>query len=388
MEGILAILFAVGGPMLYLILREKWRAENRKLELQARSPQLLLQDKQLLEEKQQLEARIQNLESIVCSVDFELNQRLSKLAAGMSQVGPAPQLDARPVSVATSPTMDAGYRLGHLTVGQTVLGRYHVKKELGRGGMGAVYLADDSKLGELVALKVISSIHAGDPDEARERFRREVQAARRVTHANVVRIHDLGEDGPLMFLSMEYVDGETLHARVKRGGPLPVGQAREVLGEVAAGVAAAHAVGVVHRDLKPQNVLLGGGGRIVKVIDFGLAKATFQPGSTATGIILGTPEYMAPEQIRGGNCDARTDVYALGATAYYALCGRPPFAGDTPIAIGFAQVHEQPSPPREHRPEVPQALESAVMRALAKDPKARFADASDFRAAIGIEKVT
>jgi serine/threonine-protein kinase len=158
-----------------------------------------------------------------------------------------------------------------------------------------------------------------------------------------------------------------------------VAQAREILGAIAAGVAAAHAAGVVHRDLKPQNVLLGGGGRIVKVIDFGLAKSSFQAGATATGLIQGTPEYMAPEQVRGLACDARTDVYALGATAYYALTGRPPFLGDTPIAIGFAQVHDKARAPRELRPEIPAALEAAILRALDKDPGARFPDADELR---------
>jgi serine/threonine protein kinase len=167
---------------------------------------------------------------------------------------------------------------------------------------------------------------------------------------------------------------------VKGKGPLPVNQAREILAAIASGVAAAHAAGVVHRDLKPQNVLLGSGGRVVKVIDFGLAKSTFQAGATATGVIQGTPEYMAPEQVRGLATDARTDVYALGATAYYALTGRPPFQGDTPIAIGFAQVHDVPRAPRELRPEIPAALEAAILRALDKDPAARFSDAEEWRA--------
>jgi len=244
--------------------------------------------------------------------------------------------------------------------------------------MGAVYLAEDSKLGERVALKVISSALAGDPEQAVARFRREVQAARRVTHPNVIRIHDLGEEGPLLFLSMEYVDGETLAARIRRAGPAPIADAISILGDVAQGVAAAHAAGVVHRDLKPQNVLLRVTPPAVKVIDFGLATTNFFAGMTATGMILGTPEYMAPEQIKGGHCDARTDVYALGAMAYQVVCGRPPFVGESPIAVSFAHMNETPRPPRQLRAEVPALLEAAIMRALAKAPEERFADAAAF----------
>jgi hypothetical protein len=403
-EGVLAILFMFGGPAVYFILREYWRQKHRLLELQQKgNPKQIAA---LEDEKLQLEARIQNLESIVVSVDFELNQRLSRLVASSTGNTPAPkQLEAftpgaraaatAAASTASKPAADpveptgptqalagearTNYRLGVLTGGQVVLGRYTVEREIGRGGMGAVYVARDAKLGEKVALKVISSIYSGDPEEAAERFRHEVQAARRVSHPNVIRIHDLGEDGPLLFLSMEYVDGETLWSRVKARGPLPVAQAREILASIASGVAAAHAAGVVHRDLKPQNVLLGAGGRVVKVIDFGLAKSTFQAGATATGVIQGTPEYMAPEQVRGLATDSRTDVYALGATAYYALTGRPPFSGDSPIAIGFAQVHDKPRSPRELRPEIPAALEAAILRALDKDPGARFADAEEWR---------
>ncbi|MEJ7730729.1 MAG: serine/threonine-protein kinase [Polyangiaceae bacterium] len=266
--------------------------------------------------------------------------------------------------------------MGYLEPGRVVLGRYRVERELGRGGMGAVYLAKDSKLGEQVALKVISSALAGDPEQAVARFHREVQASRRVTHPNVVRIHDLGEEGPLLFLSMEYVEGETLAARIRRGGALPIADAARVIGEVSRGVAAAHAAGVVHRDLKPQNVLLAPGG--VKVIDFGLATTSFFAGMTATGMILGTPEYMAPEQIKGGNMDVRVDVYALGALAYHVLCGRPPFVGETPIAVGFAHMNETPRPPRELRAEIPAVMEAAVLKALSKAPAERFVDAAAF----------
>ncbi len=405
MEGVFAILMTFGMPIAIVLIVKHYRYREKELALrekQAAEPKRL---EAAEKEKRLLEQRVQNLESIVCSVDFELNQRLNRLASQASVAAkallPAPALSAATGgngSLATSAEVRPGgtlatgvaparaesplaYGLGQLSPGQQVLGRYTIERELGRGGMGAVYLAHDSKLGERVALKTISSALCGDPADMVVRFRREVQAARMVTHGNVIRIHDLNEDGPLLFLSMEFVDGETLFARVKRAGGLDVPEAREVLAQVAAGVAAAHAAGVVHRDLKPQNVLLGRDG-VVKVIDFGLAKTTYTAGMTATGMILGTPEYMAPEQIRGGRADARTDVYALGAMSYFALCGRPPFEGDTPIAIGFAQVHEAPRPPRELRAEIPVELEGAILQALNKDPAKRFNDAATWRKAI------
>jgi serine/threonine protein kinase len=384
---ILAILLAVGGPFAFLILRTFWKEQNRRLELMQKGGDPL-QLEAVKKDKLLLEARVQNLESIVTSVDYELNQRLSRLAAAAAEVRqlPAPQDTGMAATAPSTPSPEerarrVEYRLGLLTSGQVVLGRYTVERELGRGGMGAVYLARDATLGEKVALKVISSMYSGDPLEAVARFKREVTAARRVTHENVVRIHDLGEDGPLLFLSMEHVDGETLHDRVKRA-PLGVADARELLVQVAAGVAAAHAAGVIHRDLKPQNVLIPRRGGPVKVIDFGLAKSDLHGTGTATGVIMGTPEYMSPEQVRGRPCDARADVYALGATAYFALTGRPPFEGDSPIAISFAQVNDPPVSPRTLRPEVPEALDAAILRALEKDPIRRFSDAAAFRAAI------
>jgi serine/threonine-protein kinase len=381
---VLALLMVFGMPVMIVLIVSHYRFKGKELDKAPRGP-----DPKLLEgvmkERKQLEARIENLESIVTSVDFELNQRLNKLAHDKLLTPVNPTDKTQPASVPPGATFGAsiepGYALGHLRPGQVVLSRYTIERELGRGGMGAVYLARDSKLSERVALKTISSALAGDPAEMADRFRLEVQAARKVTHANVIRIHDIGEDGPLLFLSMEYVEGETLFARVKRLGAMAVTEARGILVDVASGVAAAHAAGVVHRDLKPHNVLLGKG-RTVKVIDFGLAKMTFSTGMTATGLIMGTPEYMAPEQVRGLATDARTDVYALGAMAYFALAGRPPFTATTPIAIGFAQVNDPPPPLREIRPEVPVALEAAVMRALSKEPGKRFPDAGELRAAL------
>jgi serine/threonine-protein kinase len=398
--GIVAILAFFGSPVAIIWAVMHFRHRDKLLKLEEARRPWVGQLEAAEREKKQLEARIQNLETIVCSVDFELNQRLNRLAAGVSTSLPAlPAAGAASARAAFDKTMaqtgavpssgaptngtgglgDRIYAMGYLEPGRVVLGRYRVERELGRGGMGAVYLASDSKLGDQVALKVISSALAGDPEQAVARFHREVQASRRVTHPNVVRIHDLGEEGPLLFLSMEYVEGETLAARIRRGGALPIADAARVVGEVACGVAAAHAAGVVHRDLKPQNVLLAPGG--VKVIDFGLATTSFFAGMTATGMILGTPEYMAPEQIRGGTMDARVDVYALGALAYHVLCGRPPFVGETPIAVGFAHMNEPPRAPRELRAEVPAVMEAAVLKALAKAPGERFADAAAFERA-------
>jgi serine/threonine-protein kinase len=354
------------------------------------------------EERKLLEARVQNLESIVCSVDLELNARLAKLAAQQSQLAlagapavaavggtaTAPARPSPPLSLAIGPTLGSSPRGGigpatELRPGQKVANRYTIDRLLGHGGMGAVYLAADEKLGERVALKVVLATVAHDPAAAAERFRREVAAARKVTHPNVIRIHDLVEDGELMLLSMEHVEGVTLSTYLSRvGGALALDEARVLIGQICDGLGAAHAVGVIHRDLKPGNVLLDAMKR-VKVIDFGLAKATFLEGMTATGLIMGTPEYMAPEQVRGLPCDARTDLYALGALTYHLLAGRPPFAGDTPIAIGFAHVSSKPRPLRQLRPDLPESIEQAVDKALEKEPARRFVDAAEYKKALG-----
>ena len=379
MEGMFAILM----PVMIVFIVTYYRFRAKELDAKKGEPKLL---EAAVKERKLLEARIENLESIVTSVDFELNQRLNRLATEKA-IGPAVSPIERTMPATLPPggtvaaAVEPGYALGHLRPGQVVLGRYTIERELGRGGMGAVYQAQDSKLKERVALKTISSALTGDPVEMADRFRMEVQAARKVTHPNVIRIHDIGEDGPILFLSMEYIEGETLFARIKRSGALPIAEARSILVDVAAGVAAAHAAGVVHRDLKPHNVLLGKG-RSVKVIDFGLAKMTFSTGMTATGLIMGTPEYMAPEQVRGLVTDARTDVYALGAMSYFVLSGKAPFTGTTPIAVGFAQVNDPPPPLRAQRPEVPVALEEAVMKALSKEPKQRFLDAGELKRAL------
>ena len=375
-----AVVFIIFGmPVVLVGITQYFKFKRHELAAKGeKNPRELERDN---EERKQLEARVQNLESIVCSVDLELNARLNRLLAAQSAVGALPAHVGNPAlgpTVAT-PIPHGSLLAMALTPGQKIAGRYTIERELGRGGMGAVYLAADGKLGERVALKIINA-GMGDAGAA-DRFRREVAAARKVTHASVIRIHDLIEDGPMMLLSMEYVEGMTLATYLGRVGALRVDEARHILGQICDGVAAAHAAGVVHRDLKPGNILLDAERR-VKVIDFGLAKATFMAGMTATGLIIGTPEYMAPEQVRGLAQDARTDVYALGALAYHVFVGRPPFAGETPIAIGFAHVTEPPRPPRQLRADLPETVEAAILKALEKDPGQRFADAADLKRAL------
>jgi predicted Ser/Thr protein kinase len=387
-EGILAIVMIFGMPVFIVGINKYYKYKALKLEkASAAGPEEQKRIAAMEKERALLEERVQNLETIVCSVDLELNARLNRLAAHQSVLALPPPANATPPTtpagqgVGEAATLALQASSGEVGLGTTLMGRFQVEQVLGRGGMGAVYLAVDKQLGEQVALKVIGHSLADDPG-AVERFRREASAARKITHPNVIRIHDLGEDSGLLFLSMEYFPGMTLAQMLGRRHQLPVAEARQILLQICDALAAAHAVGVIHRDLKPQNVLVNEQ-RQVRVIDFGLAKATFMPGMTATGLIMGTPEYMAPEQIKGGALDQRTDIYALGAVAYHALCGRPPFLAASPIAVGFLHCSEPPRPPRELRPDLPEPLEAAILRALAKEPAERFASVAELRAALG-----
>jgi predicted Ser/Thr protein kinase len=409
LTGLFAVIgaFSIGPAIVYL--RGRHKLEERRLELEARTGGGNRQEtRQLVEENKVLRERVENLESIVCSVDFEINQKLAKViddqralalpAPGQAATPPeadaiaSPAPSSRPVgrdtpaprapTAALDRTATAGGRPAPITTslepGQVLVQRYRIQRLLGKGGMGAVYLADDEVLGELVALKVISSAFSADEAAMVTRFRREAAAARKVSSPAVIRIHDLGEARPgLLYLSMEYFAGRTLAELISQRGVIALKDAQDMLQQIAAGLDAAHHAGVIHRDLKPSNVLIGERGQ-VKIIDFGLATTAVGDGLTATGAILGTPHYMAPEQVRGKPVDVRTDVYALGALAYHLVCGRPPFTGDNPIAIGFAHITEPVLPPRQLRKDVPPALEAAILGALAKAPEDRPASARVF----------
>jgi serine/threonine-protein kinase len=267
-----------------------------------------------------------------------------------------------------------------LPAGSHFAGRYEIHSLLGRGGMGSVYRAHDQRLGEDVAIK-IAHAPLEQNDALLDRLRREVAAGRRITHANVIRVHDLGEYAGRLYVSMEYFPGEPLSALVQRLGPMAPAQVRAIIGQVLDALAAAHGAGVVHRDVKPQNVLLGAEAR-VKVIDFGLAFAAHMQALTATGLIMGTPEYMSPEQIRGEPVDARADLYATGCLTQFLLTGAPPFTADSPIAVGFAHLRRDAPPPSSVRRGLAPGWDAFCARLLAKAPAARFATAAEARAAL------
>ena len=262
---------------------------------------------------------------------------------------------------------------GPLEAGERFANRYVVLRMLGVGGMGAVYAVRDDAVGETVALKILTLDVGGRSTEVLERFRREVRVARRVTHRNVARTFDLGEHGGIHFLTMELVEGESLDARLARQGRLPIAVGAEIAIQICEGLAAAHAAGVVHRDLKPANVLCARSGRVV-LTDFGIARALADDGASAkvkTAGIVGTPAYMAPEQVSGGVADARADLYALGVVLYELVTGELPFDGDSPMAAAVARLLRDPEDPRTHMPDLPAELAALVLRCLAREPAGR-----------------
>jgi eukaryotic-like serine/threonine-protein kinase len=243
--------------------------------------------------------------------------------------------------------------------------------------MAEVYLAHDELLDRPVAVKLLFSELADDASFV-ERFRREARAAAGLNHHNIVSVYDFGEDDGSYFIVMEFVEGETLRDIIRTQGPLGPAQAAEIGSDVAAALSAAHAQGIVHRDVKPGNVLISD---MVKVADFGIARAGDPRESlTQTGAVMGTATYLAPEQAQGGAIDRRTDIYALGVVLYEMLAGRPPFSGSSPVAIAYQHLSETPVPPSQHAPDVPPFFDSVVLKAMAKDPSDRYDSAAELRA--------
>ena len=262
-------------------------------------------------------------------------------------------------------------------VGETIADRYELEEVVGTGGMSSVYRAHDRMLERTVALKVLHEHYSRDDDYV-ERFRREARAAAQLTHPGIVTVIDRGEQNGRQFIVFEHVDGETLKDVIEREGRLPVRRAVELALEVARALQFAHERGLIHRDVKPQNVLLNGDGR-AKVTDFGIARSVdVEQGMTQTGTVMGTSHYLSPEQARGEPVDEKSDVYALGAVLFELLTGEVPFSGDNFVAVAMRHIHEQPRDVRELRLDIPPRVAAAVARALEKDPAKRFPTMRDF----------
>jgi eukaryotic-like serine/threonine-protein kinase len=261
-------------------------------------------------------------------------------------------------------------------VGDVLVDRYELEELVGSGGMSSVYRAHDKVLERKVALKVLHATLA-DQEDCVERFRREARMVAGLQHQNIVGVIDRGEDDGCPFIVLEFVGGRNLKQLVEREGPLPFERALELGMQIARGLAFAHANGFVHRDVKPQNVLLNGDGE-AKVTDFGIARSLdLKHGVTQTGTVLGTSDYIAPEQAQGQQVDEHTDIYSLGIVLYEMLTGEVPFAGDNFVAVAMQHINETPPRVSERRPDVPPRLDAAVARALAKQPDDRFATMND-----------
>jgi eukaryotic-like serine/threonine-protein kinase len=259
-------------------------------------------------------------------------------------------------------------------------GNYRVTHRLGEGGMGTVYRAVDTMLDRDVALKVLR------PELARqstlvERFRAEAVALARLRHENIAALYGLDRHGEDLMMVMEFISGETLEARVARTGPVPWQEALPIVRGALDALGHAHARGVVHRDIKPANVMVDAEG-IVKVMDFGIARLMGENRQTRAGVAIGTPSYMAPEQLRGEDVDGRTDLYAVGALLFELLTGRVAFEADSDYSLMMQQLHEPPVPPSSLAPSIPKAIDGVVSRAMAKQPAGRFGTATDFSRAL------
>jgi serine/threonine protein kinase/tetratricopeptide (TPR) repeat protein len=262
-----------------------------------------------------------------------------------------------------------------LTTGSTFAGRYQIIEELGKGGMGKVYKANDTKINEKIALKLIKPEVAADKKTI-ERFSNELKFARKIRHNNVCQMFDLNEEQGTHYITMEYVRGEDLKRLIRKMGQLSVGQVIPIAKQVCDGLAEAHRLGVVHRDLKPQNVMVDEEGN-ARIMDFGIARSIIGKGITGAGVMIGTPEYMSPEQAEVKEVDQRSDIYSLGVILYEMVTGRVPFEGETPLGIAMKHKSEMPKDPRELNAQIPEDLSQVILRCMEKDKEKRYQSAGE-----------
>jgi len=272
--------------------------------------------------------------------------------------------------------MQTSFRYSELAAGVTILNRFTIEKDLGEGGMGKVFKARDERLEEDVVLKVMKDTLTSDP-KTLEHFKREIRLARRISHPAVVRIFDFFEAGALKFVTMEYLQGTDLAHEIARRGSFPTPVALRISAEFFEGLAAAHALNVIHRDIKPHNVYLLSGGH-VKILDFGIAQGLDpeRPDQTMTRSIIGTPDYMSPEQLLGQKLDARTDIYSAGVMLYELLTGGLPFEDRDATERVAARLERTPDPPSKRVPKIPKEIDDFVLLLLARNREARWADAA------------
>jgi serine/threonine-protein kinase len=301
-----------------------------------------------------------------------MRQGTQGAGAGTTVAADAPTIATQAVSGTTA----------RMEKGTLFAGRYEILGVLGKGGMGAVYRANDRRLDEVVAVKVLRPEVLQDDPTLLERFKQELKLARKITHRNVLRTHDFDEAEGTPYISMEFIDGVTLKDLVRSRGALPVGVGLRIAKQMCQGLDAAHRQGVIHRDIKPQNMLILPESGDLKIMDFGIArvsevKGREEAGLTTAGTVMGTPDYMPPEQAQGRPADFRSDIYSVGVVLFELFTGKLPFRGETPMATVLAHVQKAPPRPRDVNPRLAPELESAILRCLEKDPRARFQKVSE-----------